>query len=642
MSQTGQIQKYLEVFLDKEGIYSIIPESRRKSIFSLSTAGIAFTIILIAETLLLSSYTSTIAFIPAIIFVISSFIFAFLVVLIPYIIIYIRTKSALTDKQTSTMGGLAVIVWGITIVVVNYVYLDSWVVVFSSFLYVFLGLLAAVVVNGISHRVYVLFGIGRSVLKNAVQSFRLIFVILPIMLVLLLFSVFSADFWQAIGNISWVRLLTGTGLLVLPILFLTYISVPSISRKIIQDSTPLAFLSNALASIPEIRQHLDEGTIGIEEWQEALEQIEWRHRDKLLIELSFIERKTTRTLTWLLLFTSILLLLTFSFYFYLLFTVLVNNSQISVWTGINLTDMILQTNILQWTLNINIPLVKVSIFLAIFVSIVTVVQSVTDENFQGMFVDQVKSRATNWISASALYLSIVYPDYQIWEFIRNPKNNGIINGIIVVRKGLTDTQIREVCERLEQTITGAYHFLHILAYEKNEERPEYRAGVPGRKWIYIHNITNNITSFYDNHSIVDDEPSTNHMLGEMCLENGIEPPTAWFSSTQEGVEIGSAFWNNDRFRPLILHPRISYHNKNVVAHIHIRKRLATSKEYRSLVVDMYHVIRNSGIEVHTLMLSLLYRDTMDRLASLSYYEPIMTYYDEISNKSEYLDPSEWQ
>ena len=648
LSSPTPLQKHLEDYLSQEGLYSIFPEHRSKSLFTIPVIRVGLVLLLLIEIVMLSGFRQSLQIIPATVITFISIVIAFFTGFICMLIQYARTKKSPDQSQAALFGRLVLIFLLTSVALLNAYHYQSLILGLISIIVLFFGLALFTLLYNFYHRIYGLLGALRSILYSAIRSAQLSLAILPLMLILTLFSVFSGELWQVLGGIETSRLFLGIGFLFAPALILLATSLGKVSQQITQKAEGEFFSAELVASTPVMKTQLNKGTIAIKEWRDAESQLEWMHKEPLLEETAFVEKRTTRTWIQLLLFTTTFALCIFTVYFYFLFRILINYSQIEEWTGIPLESVsidlpLLSQSVSVGTTSIDIALGKVSIFLAAFVAIVILVQSLTDETFREIFTEELSRRSRTWVSACVLYKAVLMPGYQLWSIIHNPRAPAVVHVIVVVKSPSSDEEVRKACEHVQASnIVSKYNTLRVIAFEKKEHGTDYGIGIPGRKWVYNYNALNKKDGFYENHSVDPDTPATDHELGDKCLEEGNAIPDAWFSEQDDGIKIGKLLWATEEYRRDILHPRITIGKDTIVAHVHLRRRLQTSGDYRLIMRKVYITIKSSNATLSSLLLTLAFRTSLERLATLDYNEIAVSYRDEVVNKTELYSQDEWE
>jgi len=365
------IQDNLEYFLKREGITEIVPEHRRDKVF---TSPVVYLWLLGSwlpasyisyrfgnRTLLLS------IFIPVMLFALF-----FLLIIVFYAIRSIRYKKDLSSNDAASLGGILIIGTPIVIALGLGLIFWSWIIPLSYFgIYISI-MIIALLIQRQGHRIYEFFDLTLSVFRALAQSLKYIIVILPLLLVIILLSVFSSDLWKIIGLAPLPRLFSTFALILFPALLLFISSLEGQTKELVQNVSDRGYILNKVESLQFLKKQVDSGLVSSEEWQELLKQFNWRHFDKLLHDVQpIIHKKTKRWLALLIGLTSLVLLLTFFVYFFVFFNIAIDESTISDWTG-------LQNNPPVWVLSfgggfwklsislISIAIAKVSFILAAF------------------------------------------------------------------------------------------------------------------------------------------------------------------------------------------------------------------------------------------------------------------------------------
>ncbi len=645
MPATPTFQDYLETYLKNEGVFVLIPKSRRFASFP-----IILTLIWFIGTLAISSIIGyTVNRIDGVIFIISvavgSYIATFLGVIIYHIWKSIIKKQNVRSSNTSFIDVVFnFIVYPAILSIAMTVYAKSWLVGLVSLLSYLLTILLVVIINAKAYGIYVTF---RSVLITFVDLIRSIwfaFVLFPLLLIVIFLSVFSGELWQSIGNVTITRLAIAIILLASPTILLAVASFKSFVRDLMtlpQEEQ----VFNTIIGAPYIKDKVVRGFISDKELLDAKYQFSWRDKTRLLEEVNVIEKIAARSLLFLLFSTSVILMLIFLIYFYFLFKLLIGDEIIASWTQIPLQKETITLGILDNSFGIgysssDISLLKTSVLLSVFVAITTLVQSFTDETVKNVFFNHLQQKVNTWLSMGAVYHSLVNRNFQLWSIDEAKNKPGIVNVSVVIPRGLEENQIKAICEYVEEMFQRYDHFVSIIAFEQNTEKPIYRRGFPARKWVLTHNKKANYRNFTENHISVDDEPEYDHLLGDRLLLSGDPIPDEWFGNTSLAVQAAKIIWDTDINHDFVLHPSGFNANKEVLLiNIQLRKRMLTSEQYVAYVKALIEAIALLVDEnIKSIMIVLYLGESVDRLASGDWIGGLsfMSYSDEFIDKTRYI------
>jgi hypothetical protein len=641
------IQIILETILKREGLHGVIPHYRRSQVFPapiltvwlgglwLSASYLYY--YLGKKSLLVSFFT------PVILFVIF-----FLLVVIYYVVRSYRLKKDLSSNDAASLGGIFMFGTPILITLHLGLALRSWIAPLY-FLAVYIGIIVlALLLNKQGYRIFSILDLFVSVVKAFGQSLRYLLVILPLLLIIILLSVFSSDLWKIIGLAPLPRLLSTFALILFPALILYVSSLSSQTKALLSNVSKREHILAEAERLPSLKKQLDEGLISEEEWQELLKQLNWRHYEKLIDGIWLVVyNKTRRWLALLIGLTSLVLLLSFFLYFYIFFTVAIDPQTISDWTGLQATPPIWVINISgNWgalsVSAISIAIAKVSLILATFAAAMSIVYSLTDETVKDLFTNWLVQKSSLWVATCCLYKSIVEPNYQFWEYVVDNKKDGIANISIVTPKGLSEEKINEVCAYVAKQHEEYRRIVIVTAFEQNAEKLLYKRSAPGRWWQYLHNKAKDIKQFHEVPSYTD-EVRYNHFLGRECLEKGVGIPDEWFGESPNSIKLGKAIWDADTGKGWILHPYASENGKNISLDINLSKKKQSSAEYRMFAKKLLEQLIDVFPDANLITIDLYFRDTVDFITNLMLNRELdyVSYRDDRSNKIRTESLKDW-
>jgi hypothetical protein len=641
------IQSILEAVLKREGLHGVIPHYRRGQVFpapilsfwlgGLWLSASFFYFYLGKKSLLVSFFT------PVILFIIF-----FLLVVIYYVVRSYRLKKDLSSNDAASFGGI--FIFGTPILVTLHLGLAirSWLAPLY-FLGIYIGIIIlTLVLNKQGYRIFSILELFVSVVKAFGQSLRYLLVILPLLLIIILLSVFSSDLWKIIGLAPFPRLFSIFALILFPALILYISSLSSQAKALLSNVSKREHILVEAEKLPILKKQLDEGLISEEEWQELLKQLNWRHYEKLINDIWLvIYNKTKRWLALLIGLTSLVLLLSFFLYFYIFFSVAIDPQTISDWTGLQNTPPVWVVNIsgsfgVLSISAINVAIAKVSLILATFAAAMSIVYSLTDETVKGLFTNWLVQKSSLWVAACCLYKSFVEPNYQFWEYVVDNKKDGIANISIVTPKGLSEEKINDVCTYVAKQHEEYRRIVIVTAFEQNLEKALYKRSAPGRWWQYLHNKANDIKQFDEVPSYTD-EVRYNHFLGRACLEKGDSIPDEWFGESPNSIKLSKAIWDADTRKEWILHPYVSENGNNISLDINLSKKKKSSAEYRAFAKQILKQLLDIFPNANLITVDLYFRDTVDFITNLMLNRELdyVSYRDERSKKLHTESLKDW-
>ena len=650
MEGTATLQGYLERYLKAEGLYEVIAEHRRRSVFTVPIALAWFVgIWALAAYFILSNagfdrWTAVVLGPPLMLLA------ALVVLSIAFAIRQFRLGKKLTQADTGTIGGFMLLGFPMLMAGALGVYLASWPITVLFLLLYGVWMSLVLVLQWQAYRAHLLIELFRSVLMALWRSVRLLVVLIPVLLVLVVLSVFSEELWQALGGLSAARLLATALWLVLPAFFLVVASLEREAKAIVAGFPEKEQIVRSVEGTSFIKDGLDGGLISEEEWKRITDELGWRDTTKLAEWLlPVLHNRVKRWLVLLLGLTSLTLVASLSLYFYVLFTVLLEPTLIASWTGIALDTLIIPLNLLGYSLHVALPTTvmaaaKVSLILATFATTAFIVHALTDETIKGVLTAWLSQKAASWLSASCLYSCAVSPNYQVWEYVVRDRAKGIANVFIVVPRGVSDDAVKGACEHMESRLEGYSNLVMITAFEQNPERPIYRLGMPGNRWRLLHNKVNGIRLF-ESIPLILDELRYQHFLGRSSVTGeGVQIPDDWFGNTPAAMALAKAIWEADVDHEWILHPYSFESDMTVSLEICLAKRKERSDEYRQCVRDLLVLARQMIPDAQNIWIELYFRDTLDTLARFVWSEQLsyVEYGDETDTNNKIEDRDDWE
>lgn len=649
MATYSTLQNYLEQYLKREGLLNIIPEYRREPLFPLPIATIWVAFIFLIEIYFTYSIKGINGLLAGLLIPLFLGAVLFLFLLVFFLLKQLLKKQNTAQVDATVTGGIILLGFPPLLAIITGLYLRSW----SAGLWILglsiFGIILIAVLNSQTFPLFLFFELIRSIFRTIAQSLALISLLLPILLAIVLLSIFTQDLWQALGNLTLFRIIEGVVLVALPAFLLVRVSANKLIQEIIGEFPELSDLKENAKRVEFLSNKLDQEFISKEEWSKANNELVWRHKEKLAEALTPLKSRVKLLFGLLLVITNFTLIAVFFFYFYVLFWVLIGEAVIAEWTNIQLSLIEIPINLFgkTWQFPISsatIPLIKVSLLLAVFVSVITTTQAMIDDSFKEIFTERLKHKYNDWLAISSIYLSITSPNYQIWEYIVSDKKLGRANVNIVVPQELTEKQIEEACEHMATRLEKYRHWIRVTAFEQKDDQRVYGYGIPGKRWVLHHNKVNGSKHFEENHLILE-ELHEDHNLGQELIRKNEEIPDEWFGESSEAVKLARIIWDADIDHSLILHPYISIPNDNVViAHLHLTRRLTSSGEYEDFIRDQLVRITQYKPAANKIMISALSRETFDILASLDWNKDIdfVTYFDKVLNKSKTQHIKSWE
>jgi len=642
------LQEHLEEYLKREGLYAVIPEYRRPSLFTVPIASIWMAEMWVLAVYFLLRHRGFGGLIMAVFGPPLLLVGTLLILAVFFIIRQLRSDKKLEDADAGVIGGVLLYGFPLLLAVALGLYLGSWTVTVWYAVLAALGIVLVVLLHSQAYRVHLLVELARSTFRVLLRSVTLLLVLVPLLLVVVLLSIFSQELWEALGGLSLARLIGSAFLMVLPAFLFVLASLEQEAMVIVGEFPEEEMIVENAEGTPFIKSKLDNGLISEEEWARIRSDLRWRDETKLAEELlPMLQNRVKRWLALLLGSTSIALVISFFVYFYILFSVLLKPSLVATWVDVQLETLTVPLSIFGYSWEVGIPstaapTAKVSLLIAIFVALMSSIYALTDDSFKRMFTQWLSQKATSWLAVSSVYQCVALPNYQIWEYVVRDKRKGIANVFIIVSQGLSEEEVEKACEHMESRLQEYRNFVLITAFEQNVERPAYRLGMPGNRWRLLHNKGKGIRIFEPN-SLVLDELRYQYFLGMDSLQEEVEIPDGWFGNTPQGIAVAKAMWEADVGHEWVLHPYAFEDDTVLSLEVHLTKKMAKSDQYRQYIHELLTLTRQKVPDAQDIWIDLYFRDTVDTLAHLNWSEQLsyVEYKDEAVGKSRIEKPDDW-
>jgi len=647
------LQDYFEDYLKSEGLSNVIPEYRRPSLFSLPSSSIV--LVWLAGLWLLEIYIVLqrrglggllIAILgPAVLF-----LGALLVISVAFASRQLRGDKAFGSKDPRLVGGIMLFGFPLLVAVLVGFYLMSWEAAGRYVGFAILVIVFLVILQAQAYRTHLLIELARSAFRVLGQSITLLFVLVPLLLVIVGLSIFSQGLWQAVGNLTVLQFVGSTFLITLPAILLMLVSLKKMTMEIVGSFPGLEKIIENVENIPFLKSKIEKGLVSNEEWMKVRDELSWRDKSKLAEGLlPALQARAKRWLAMLLGLTSFILVIVFFLYFCALFNMLLPPSLVATWVGIQVKAISVQLPLFghRWEmplLSTVIPIAKGSLFLSVFLSVLSIVYTFTDAPSQERATEWLRTKVASWLAASSVYQSIMSPNYQIWEYVVHDKRRGVANVFIVVPKGISEEEAKKACEHMESCLDEFRSFVMITAYEQNVERPIYRYDIPGNRWRLLHNKNTKVRTF-DAFPLSLDELRYQHFLGRDCSWDEAKIPDDWFGNTSQGVAVAKSIWKADTGHDLVLHPYVHVlGEQNLSIDVNFAKRMTNSDQYRQYIRKLLVLISEKIPNVKSIWIGLCFRDTVEVLAHLAWNEQLpdqVVYSDEVIGKTRFEAAKAW-
>ena len=289
----------LEQYLKDEGLYSVILEHRRRSLFRLPVAAIWFIFTWGLSCLMVVNSRGSQGLIVAILIPSILFIVIIALFVVFYIIRQFRTGQKLSSQNAGPIGLFLIFVLPLLTAIALGIYLSTWL---GAIVYIGIyvsGLIIVLFMQMQVYRIHLLIESMRSVFRALRRSLALLLVLIPLLLIVVVLSVFSQELWQALATLSATRLIGSMACLIAPALVLVAASLDRETKAVVGIFPDKQQIIERAENTGFVKDKLDKGLISQEEWDKLQKQLEWRSMDWLIGNL--IQPVLTKTKRWLVL-----------------------------------------------------------------------------------------------------------------------------------------------------------------------------------------------------------------------------------------------------------------------------------------------------------------------------------------------------
>jgi hypothetical protein len=637
---------YFEQYLKQEGLSGKIPDYRKRialrlppKVFVLAWFGGTWALSVLFHWLFIGLNKLVFAVLAPC----GIFVGMFLIIVVFYAIRQIKSKSKLSPSA-STIGNVYLIYYPLFVILAFGIISRNLAgTVFLAVSYVVLVLI--LLMANSTYLLQIAFEWIRVTLGIFTKSISTLLTLFPILLVVVLLSIFSQDLWFILGNISWPRLLLTVFMFSISPFILSYLKLNEEAWKLEGEYPSLSEILHLITNIKFFSDRFDKGLISDRECSKLENDLNWR-------DMSRLRKNNRRWLHKIMIsrleifseITGLLLFLAFAIYFIVVFYLLISPRTISDWTGIHLTYKALQFSIgnAEWFIpSTTTPLIKVSITLAVIVTLTARISALTDSDIRTNVFSWLERKARDWKTILVAYDCALTPNYQ--ELRYRVKNNKIFNADILTKPGLDKQAVEVACRSMALTAPNSVFLIIVTAFEKEEGKPYYDYGFPGKHWQLLINRSKRIDKFSDLTIDFGDIPRIADDLGFNMLDQNKEIPDAWFGNDPLAVKLGKQVWESDPAHNLILHPYVHKSSKHFIIEITITQKFEKSSPYKELIKNYLNMSVKTIQDFETISIQLFYRNTMDVLAWLDYTVATnqIIYKDKLSPKYIYSSPQKW-
>jgi hypothetical protein len=633
------LQHVLEDYLKREGLSRLFPTDRQETRSGITaptmlvwSLGLWVPAIIISGTAKGWRGVAVGLAVPPLSLLIVLVLFA-----IPYVLRGVKTGEK-ADPDADRLGTVLLLVLPAAVCLGVALYTRSWAAIAYYAGTHLLVMLVLLLLQSQAYRVHLLLQGLRSVLRASVRSLSLLVVLMPVLLVVVVLSVFSQELWQAIGTLSWPRLGGLLACLVVPTAALVLKLREPVTSSLVGEMPAAPTITQTAAAVPAIADQRLRGLISEEEWTELHRQLEWRDTQKLAARvIPVVRRKVGRWLVLLLILSGLSVGAVFFLYFLLFLSIGLAPSTVAAWTGQELQVWPVRLHISTLTAqfrvpNTLVPVTKVAVLLGAFAGVASNVFALTDDDMKSIFTEWLAEKASAWIAVGCSYRCAITPDYQVWEYSQNDAKSGIANVSIVVPQGLSELAVRRACNHMEARCDSYSRLVIVTAFEQEAGRQMYRRGMSGNRWQLLHNKIKGLRTF-EAIPLQLDELRYDHLLGRTSLEHGEPIPNDWFGDTSQQMQLGKTIWESDIQHEWVLHPFVGGSDHLLWLEIAMTKKMRTSDAYRNYVRELLKSARAQFPDTEHISIALCFRDTIDTLAQLDWSADYVNYRDDLSRRT---------
>lgn len=613
----------LEDYLKNEGLVSVIPAHRRENLFKVGL-GAPWILWLVCSSVLflyLERLDITEALIAAIVAV------AILVALSAIEDMYASYYQARNGQQIDDLAQSLVL--SIAAPVLLAIVISIWLRSFSAFWSVLIfylgGLLVLLILNRQSERLYTVYSQLRLAAKMMVQSLTLASILMPLVLVFVLFSVFSQEIWRVLSSLQVYQAAGGLLLISLPALVYTRASFRQIVEQLVARQ-PACDLERSFRDIDSIEESRLEGFITRDELDSAAEQVRWRRLTHMEQEVHPPIQGRLRLLLYLLsICMTLVLWLAFALYFFLLFYALIPDEVASGW--MEMSD--------DWNTPARLPLVgwdlglmqvhlmemKTALALGGILAISANVYALTETRVRDTLLEWLRPVVAQWQAAGFFYRSLISADIQIWRYAVDLKSRSALV-LATVPPELSGARIQAAARRVRSELSD-YGRVEVKIYPLTENFHGETTEWADRWWHLVDDPVPENCSFVELPP-TENSHRTNHMLGRQLSERGEPIPDDWFGLTPETAALARGIWEDDQARPspVILHPYAEIISGSLAVDIRLRKRLARFKDHMLLLNQILRVVAESAEVAQQVSLVISFGESGERICSLEWNRPM--------------------
>jgi len=469
--------------------------------------------------------------------------------------------------------------------------------IFGSFFITFIA-------NWVFRSSHILFDLFQQTVKGLVSSWLVVLKTIPILVITIFLSLFSEDVWVLTNALTWKSLIIISIALIIVILFTaTKINKGWIRNQILSYLDLPEKIVTRVFEFPSIIKLKQSGFVSIEDEENVLDFLKWREiKDIVKKELpklsAQIERRHSLSILSSTLLLGFILFIILTMLFYALSPALVKIGWIQTFSVVNTQGLfsILKLSFLISTLQ-----------MAAFLS------SLAEQTRENLITTASLEKTIDWISAITVFQSVLFPNSQLWsirtEIQGSFKKWNATIGRVIVKEGLTNTAIEQICKDIEATYITHTDKVEFKIYKnKLDLIKELESDKDNFNWHYIHNLSSNHISFGEISENIDFS-AEEHLLGRDYIQQDKAIPDSWFGNTPTTAIIGRAIWDLDNDHHYIMHPSVWQIKDKDILNIQIRlyKKFPDLEDYGEWVRNSLIIAKTNLENLKVINIFFCYR-----------------------------------
>ena len=472
-------------------------------------------------------------------------------------------------------------------------------------------------------RLYTVYSLLRLAAMMIVRSLKLATILMPLLLVFVLFSVFSQEIWQVFSSLRLRQVAGGLVLISIPAMLYAWANFKGLVREL-TPSLGVPELHDHLQQIPGVRDKLDTGYLSPEEVERALVQLRWRDVGHLRNEVIPSIQRRLKLLLWMLaLSMTMVLSAAFAVYFFLLFYTLIPDAVAAGWMEMDadqwpvvVRHFDLPAGRALNVLAVHVQEMQTAAALGVLLAIIANVYALAEENIRNSLLRWLRPQVAQWQAAGLFYRSLLPENIQVVGEPVMDARRGEARVEAVVPGTLDHEGVEAACRALRAELSD-YKRVVISAYPRSCAEDGSGCTDFGHWW----QMTDDLLRVDYRFTRLEGQPDPvrfNHFLGQACIKSRDEVPEEWFGDAERTRAIGRAIWTADLRRPqrLILHPYVFTADDVLTIEVRMLKRLVRPRDYDQLYGALRAaVVAEGDMHASELRINLLFRDQPESVGS---------------------------